>query len=404
MHRGNPRAMNPQAKMRSADKPYEIWKTRDGSWEWRVLKKWQADDDKPYAKWFCFVKTPMVPEGEMGDVYVKEIKDNAVKTYDEGRFSNNPRSQGAFRERFVKHYIMGPGNTLGEHDPHQHGCKYLGNNAWDCGHIDGLGPDERCDCDWCQGTFGYAHANPRERHGANEAVIYSKGGDNYLGTRNSAPLLFWKEYGSNRNLGKWLYIGYRDRPYTKEGMDQVVVYADAKWDQGEINRRNKNGFLGITAHDLSKPGISPNPIDHYKRLARYMQSNVKVTGPMRTGEYGDATEKRRFRTIGLGAMKQLAKDLGMREFRVDFNPGGPAVSGDVHLYGMFNNKIGLNMFFSKDPWGHTHFGDITYRTIKHMKDYTGGRNQWMHSSEFNNPDDVISKLRAFVEREGRYAS
>jgi hypothetical protein len=26
----------------------------------------------------------------------------------------------------------------GEHDPSDHDCKYLGNNAWSCGHIDGL--------------------------------------------------------------------------------------------------------------------------------------------------------------------------------------------------------------------------------------------------------------------------
>lgn len=145
-----------------------------------------------------------------------------------------------------------------------------------------------------------------------------------------------------------------------------------------------------------------NPVDPYRRLARYMQSDAEVTGPMRTGEYGDATEKRKFRTIGIGAMKQLANDLGMREWKADFNPGGPAVSGDVHLMGMFNDKIGLHMFFNKDRWGGTPSGDITYRTIGNMKDYTGGTNQWMSSYEFNNPDDVISKLRAFVEREMAY--
>ena len=145
-----------------------------------------------------------------------------------------------------------------------------------------------------------------------------------------------------------------------------------------------------------------NPVDPYRRLARYMQSDVEVTGPMRTGEYGDATEKRKFRTIGIGAMKQLAKDLGMREWKADFNPGGPAVSGDVSLMGMFNDRIGLYVFFNKDRYGRTPSGDMTYRTITSMKDYYGGANQWMSFYEFNNPDDVISKLRAFVEREMAY--
>ena len=62
-------------KLRPKDRPYEIWS--DGSWTWNVLKKWQADDDKPFARWFCNVVTPIVPEGEMGDVYVKDIKSSA---------------------------------------------------------------------------------------------------------------------------------------------------------------------------------------------------------------------------------------------------------------------------------------------------------------------------------------
>lgn len=59
------------------DKAYEVWQSRDGSWTWYVLKKWQGDDDKPFARWFCMVKSPFVPNGEAGDVYVSEIKGNA---------------------------------------------------------------------------------------------------------------------------------------------------------------------------------------------------------------------------------------------------------------------------------------------------------------------------------------
>lgn len=58
---------------------YEVWQSLDGSWTWYVLKKWQVDDNKENARWFCDVVTPIVPEGEMGDVYVKEIKDNAKR-------------------------------------------------------------------------------------------------------------------------------------------------------------------------------------------------------------------------------------------------------------------------------------------------------------------------------------
>ena len=63
-------------KTRPDDNPYEIWIGKTG-WEWRILKKYQADDDKPYARAFCKVFSPFCPNGEFGDVYIAEIKTNA---------------------------------------------------------------------------------------------------------------------------------------------------------------------------------------------------------------------------------------------------------------------------------------------------------------------------------------
>ena len=65
------------AKTRPIDNPYETWVVN--SWTWKVLKKWQSDDNKPFGRWFCFVTSPLCPEGEYGDVYVSEIKKNAVR-------------------------------------------------------------------------------------------------------------------------------------------------------------------------------------------------------------------------------------------------------------------------------------------------------------------------------------
>lgn len=66
------------AKTRKDSDPYEVWEA--GDWTWYVLKKWQADDDKPYARWFCQVVTPYTgPSGDFGDVYVSEIKSAAVR-------------------------------------------------------------------------------------------------------------------------------------------------------------------------------------------------------------------------------------------------------------------------------------------------------------------------------------
>jgi len=71
-------------KERKVDNPYEIWESFDGTWEWKVLKKWQYDDDKPYGRWMCAVKSPYTYGGyDMGDVYVKDIKENAKKIYED---------------------------------------------------------------------------------------------------------------------------------------------------------------------------------------------------------------------------------------------------------------------------------------------------------------------------------
>ena len=66
-------------KTRSKDKPYETW-SNDSGWTWKVLKKYKSDEAEAndrYARWFCFVTSPMCEYGEMGDVYVQEIKAQA---------------------------------------------------------------------------------------------------------------------------------------------------------------------------------------------------------------------------------------------------------------------------------------------------------------------------------------
>lgn len=78
-------AKNLCAKTVTRANAYEIWMSKDKTWVWYVLKKWQADDNKPYARWFCDVVTPICPDGEMGDVYVSEIKANATQIRSFGR-------------------------------------------------------------------------------------------------------------------------------------------------------------------------------------------------------------------------------------------------------------------------------------------------------------------------------
>lgn len=73
---------NPCGKTRKINEPYEVWRNSHG-WEWRVLKKWSNPDKEssdPYARWFCGVKSPCTHGSyDLGDVYVTEIKAQAVK-------------------------------------------------------------------------------------------------------------------------------------------------------------------------------------------------------------------------------------------------------------------------------------------------------------------------------------
>jgi hypothetical protein len=65
-------AVNPMGKSRKVDAPYLIIK--GGGWEWRVLKAWQADPSKMYARWFVSVSSPHTFGGsDTGDSYVSEI-------------------------------------------------------------------------------------------------------------------------------------------------------------------------------------------------------------------------------------------------------------------------------------------------------------------------------------------
>ena len=73
---------NECGKMRKFDDPYEVWKSFDGQWVWNVLKKYQSPEKEaknPYARWFCFVKSPFVPGGEYGDTYIRDIVSSARK-------------------------------------------------------------------------------------------------------------------------------------------------------------------------------------------------------------------------------------------------------------------------------------------------------------------------------------
>jgi hypothetical protein len=101
--------------------------------------------------------------------------------------------------------------------------------------------------------------------------------------------------------------------------------------------------------------------------------------------------KTMFRRIGTKAMKELALLLELREHNISFNPGGIAVSGDLMLMGMWTEHLGVYISMNKDfpnaPWG-----QVLYRTIKHMKDYTGGSNNWLKFELLGNPQELKNTI------------
>lgn len=89
--------------------------------------------------------------------------------------------------------------------------------------------------------------------------------------------------------------------------------------------------------------------------------------------------KDEFKKEGKKFFRKLAKDLGLVDFQVDYNKGGIAVSGDLTLRAMLATKCGIYIHFNID--GLCGANDIYYRSIKHMKDYTGGINHWLRIDE-----------------------
>jgi hypothetical protein len=101
----------------------------------------------------------------------------------------------------------------------------------------------------------------------------------------------------------------------------------------------------------------------------------------------------KFEKLSKAALRELAAQLPFTEVKVSFNKGGIAVSGDAHLMGMFENGTGLYITIS-EPWGGGHAKSMVflYRTITHMKDYSGGANNYMTDSMIEE-ERVIDRIK-----------
>lgn len=116
--------------------------------------------------------------------------------------------------------------------------------------------------------------------------------------------------------------------------------------------------------------------------------------------------KKQFHTKSAAFLRALGRDLGFRECKVMNNYGGIAVSGEVTLMGMWSEGNGLYVQLSQSSMGWQSF---LYRQISHMKDYTGGRNQWLPADMFASGKyaelvDTLLALRKPSKEEAGYAA
>ena len=91
-----------------------------------------------------------------------------------------------------------------------------------------------------------------------------------------------------------------------------------------------------------------------------------------------AKQKNAYLSTGRSVLRAIANHLQLAIFDVRINRAGSAVSGDITLMGMLDDGLGIYIHMSEPHL--MRFGgppQFYFRTITHMKDYTGGANQWM---------------------------
>lgn len=117
-------------------------------------------------------------------------------------------------------------------------------------------------------------------------------------------------------------------------------------------------------------------------------------------ESGPNGAKKDFLNTGKAFLRALSKDLSLQDVSVNSNAGGIAVSGDCTLMGMWQSN-GLYVQLSQPCCDRENV--LLYRTIRHSRDYTGGRNLYLTRrdlAEMSYPDLLF--LLASLREEGTY--
>lgn len=148
-----------------------------------------------------------------------------------------------------------------------------------------------------------------------------------------------------------------------------------------VTEKTYNQFHGIPMKRI-KTGAK------LKELA-YLLENTTLS----YNEHG----KDRFKEIGIEAMYGIKQDLKFKECKIDYNRSGIASSGDLTLIGMFDDNTGIYISISQDCFGNK--PSILYRGVKHIKDYSGGSNNFASTSDMQvkkNFYEILKKVANHV--------
>lgn len=115
---------------------------------------------------------------------------------------------------------------------------------------------------------------------------------------------------------------------------------------------------------------------HMRQLALLLTSDLGcIFGERESGPNGS---KKAFLNVGKVFLRALAKDLGLREVTVSANSGGIAVSGTCSLYGMWEDR-GIAVWIEQRLCADGKV--LCYRTIRSSRDFKGGYNHFLTSSD-----------------------
>ena len=114
-----------------------------------------------------------------------------------------------------------------------------------------------------------------------------------------------------------------------------------------------------------------------RRLAELLSHDLSyIWGERESGPNG---EKKTFLNVGKTFLRALGKDLGLRDVKVVSNAGGIGVSGECTLIGMWEDSgiyIAIHQPYCMGQ------DLLLYRTVRHIKDYKGGYNNFVGRREF----------------------